>query len=73
VPAQERIWLHDQQRLAPCLHDPGEQQQAQSIRRGQARALGLALEHRQRLMQQRVRGDPIGVVTRSIGHPGQPD
>ena len=71
VPAQEGVWLDDQQRLAPCLHDLGVEQQAQPICRCQARTLGLSLEDRQLLAQQRVLGDHVCFAAR-IDRPQRP-
>jgi len=52
MPAQERFWLGNMQRLFPEFREVGNENEAKTVRVGQLRSLDLPLQDHQLLVQQ---------------------
>ena len=60
VPAQEGIWLYNEQGLLPEASTPGQQDQANAIRERQSWTFDLPSEDRELVAQEGVFSDQVG-------------
>src|SRR3954454_1537911 len=67
MPAQDRLWLDDKQRILPGLEVAGQQDEERAIRACEARPLDRAVEHDQLLTKQQVFCDQLWFAASEVG------
>ena len=67
MPAQQRLWLDNEQRLLPGPHHSCQQDQEHAVRLGTDRLFHLATQDDQLLTQQGVFCDEFGLASGKVG------
>jgi hypothetical protein len=67
MPAQQRLWLNNEEGLFPGANDPGQKHQKHPIRPGTDRSFHLPLEDDQLLTQQGIFCDQFGLAFGKVG------
>jgi hypothetical protein len=71
VPAEDGVWLHEQDSIAPSWHHPGEQDEQAAFPRPKGRTFDVAGRDDQLLAEQPVLGEQLPARFRQIhGEPG---
>ena len=71
MPAQQSIWLHDEESLLPGSNQPGQQDEKDAISFRACRPFHLPFEDDQLLSQEGIFGDELGLASAKIGEGGE--
>jgi len=67
MPAEQRLWLNDDEGLFPCPNEPSQQDQEHAIGPGERWPLHLPFEDDELLSQERNFGEELRLASAQIG------